>query len=129
MGTELGSVAQGDLMEEQRFIRFELPDETGKKVAIKLFVHQIRDLISGLLSAGAAFPEPPALTQEIPADPEPVKATAIGISPLSEGDARLSISSGPIHLQFSVSLDALMQALEALKQQTEPGPTSPRRPN
>lgn len=116
-------------MEERRFIRLNLPDENGKPVAVRLLIPQIRELIAGLLKTAADMPLAPALTEDIPADDEPIKATAIGISPLSEHYVRLSICAGPIDLQFSISADDLYEVLQTLEGMSEPDPTSSRRPS
>lgn len=117
-------------MTEERFIRFELPDETGKTVAIKLFTPHLRQFLTEMLAHIATWPVPAALTQEILVDDHPIRPSFFGISPIEGTDlARVSIGVGPIDLQLALSLSDLMQALETLNQMTEPDPTSSLRPN
>lgn len=118
-------------MAEQRFIRFKLPDETGKLVNVTLYASQFDDFAAGLLQVAASIPTPPGLTVDIPADINPAPISALDISPIagSPDQARLAICVGPIALQLSVSVSDLLSALETLKSQTEPDPTSFHRPN
>src|SRR4051812_7273433 len=99
------SAAQGVLMVEDRFIRFELPDEAGNKVAIKLFTPHLRQFLTEMLAHIATCPVPPPLTGDVPADDSPISPSFFGISPIEGTDlARLTIGVGPIDLQLALPL-------------------------
>lgn len=118
-------------MAEGQIIRFHLPDETGKRVAIRLSLPQARDFLNGIIQAIGAMPQEPGLEVEAPLEASPPRATGLAVTPIDGAPnlARVSIFVGAVDLQIAVPLEALMDQLDDLKRQTEPDPTSPRRPN
>lgn len=117
-------------MAEDRFIRFQLPDETGKMVWIKMYTPHLHQFLTQMLGHISTWPTPAALTQEVAAEPDPIHLSFFGVSPIEGTDlARVSIAVGPIVLQLAVSLAVLFQTLDALNQTTEPDPTSSHRPH
>jgi hypothetical protein len=112
-------------------VKMVFPGKDGKKIPIELPVSSIRKVVSDLLRVAAAIPQKPALVADIQNDPNPIQITAFAISPVegSHDQARLSIGVGPADLQLSISLSDLFQAFRALETQSEPDPTSSRRPH
>lgn len=118
-------------MSNDHVLNLEFPGPNGQKVPVRLTVDGVKSLISQILSNVTQIPLPPDLERTLVLDDSPISANGFAVSPL-DGDpsgAHVSIGIGPTNLQFAVSLPVLMQALDDLKQKTEPDPTSDRRLN
>lgn len=112
-------------------VKLAFPGKDGKKIPVEFPVDGIEKLISDLLKVAEGLPRQASLTTEFLNDPNPPEATAFAVTPIENQPhaARLSIAIGEVRLQISVPLGPLLEALEALKQTTEPDPKSPLRPN
>jgi hypothetical protein len=116
---------------DKLIVKLAFPGKDGQSIPVELPIDGIGKLVSDLLKVAASMPQKPSLTTDFINDPDPVAATAFGVTRIENQtrSARLSIAVGDLHLQVSVSLSDLFQALEALKRTSEPDPTSSRRPH
>lgn len=118
-------------MDDDLIFNLTLEGIDGKKVPFRFTRAELRDLLTQILSVAAQAPLKPDLDRKLILDEHPIPANGFMVTRLADvpGGGHVSIGVGPIDLQFAVSLDVLMQALEVLKGESEPGPTSSHRPN
>lgn len=118
-------------MSDDLVFNLALTGADGKKVPFQFTKESLRDLIVQMLSIAAQAPLAPSLDRKLTLDEVPIPTNGFVITPLEDQPegGHVSIGIGPIDLQFAVSLDVLIHALENLRAATEPDPTSSPRPN
>jgi hypothetical protein len=101
--------------------------EDGKNIQAQTNPRDLAELIGGLLETCASAPMR-QLTNEVPVTEQPIKVSAIGISPLpgSSNDAVLALAIGTLSLQFCIPVDHLHVALRKLEDETELDPNNSR---
>jgi hypothetical protein len=118
-------------MSDDLLFNLAISGTDGRKTPFQFTKAGLRDLIVQMLSITAQAPLKPDLERQLTLDEHPIPTNGFVVTPLEDhpDGAHVSIGIGPIDLQFAVSLPVLMEALGALKEATEPDPTSPHRPN
>jgi|SRR5450631_197873 hypothetical protein len=111
------------------FRLFFMTDD-GVGVPVVLTPNMLRDAISALIEAGTMVPQDMVrtLTSEVPLNENPIKVTAISVSPIEAlpDHVRLTLACGLVDLQFAIPVADLLTTLETLTDATEPDPDSSR---
>jgi hypothetical protein len=100
----------------------------GTSTQVMLTRDALRDAISALIEAGTVVPQDYSREEGPAIDDHPIRPLAMSISPISDepNNARLTLVCGLVDLQFAVSIEALFQVLQTLKDESEPDPISSR---